>query len=107
VREIGVRELAERMAHGEKPFLVDVRQPWEHEVAHLAGDVLVPLPELSQRTGEIQPAPGQLVVCYCHHGIRSLHAVMVLAGSGLRDAVSLHGGIEAWSQEVDPAVPRY
>jgi adenylyltransferase/sulfurtransferase len=107
VREIGVRELQDRLSRGEKPLLVDVRQPWEHELAHLPGDVLIPLPELPERTAEIRPAAGQLVVCYCHHGIRSLHAVMVLAGAGLRDAVSLHGGIAAWSEEIDPRVARY
>jgi rhodanese-related sulfurtransferase len=107
VKEISVNELAERMARGEKPLLVDVRQPWEHELVHLPGDVLVPLPELPQRAGEIRPESNQLVVCYCHHGVRSLHAVLVLAAAGLADAVSLHGGIDAWSLQIDPAVLRY
>jgi adenylyltransferase/sulfurtransferase len=107
VREIDAHELAERIAGGEKPLLVDVRQPWEHELVHLPGDVLVPLPELPARAGEIRPAPGQLVVCYCHHGVRSLHAVLVLAAAGLADAVSLRGGIDAWSLQIDPRVPRY
>jgi rhodanese-related sulfurtransferase len=107
VNEIDAHELADRIARGEKPLLVDVRQPWEHDVAHLEGDVLVPLHELPARAAEIRPGPNQLVVCYCHHGVRSLHAVLVLAAAGLPDAVSLRGGIEAWSQQIDPSVPRY
>jgi rhodanese-related sulfurtransferase len=107
VREIDVRELAERIAGGEKPLLVDVRQPWEHDLSHLPDDVLVPLGELPARAGEIRPRPGQLVVCYCHHGVRSLQAVLVLAAAGIDGAVSLRGGIDAWSTQVDPAVPRY
>jgi rhodanese-related sulfurtransferase len=107
VREIDAHELAERIARGEKTLLIDVRQPWEHELAHLSGDVLVPLADLPARVGEIRPEPDELVVCYCHHGVRSLHAVLVLAAAGFPDAVSLRGGIDAWSQQIDPSLPRY
>jgi rhodanese-related sulfurtransferase len=46
-------------------------------------------------------------VCYCHHGVRSLHAALILGAAGFKDAVSLRGGIEAWSELIDPAIPRY
>ncbi|HYZ88255.1 MAG TPA: rhodanese-like domain-containing protein [Myxococcales bacterium] len=106
-REITVEELSRTLEAGRKPLLVDVRQPWEHELSRLPDSLLVPLPELAARAAEIQPAAGQQVVCYCHHGIRSLHAADFLSQAGLRDVVSLAGGIDAWSLQIDPSVPRY
>jgi rhodanese-related sulfurtransferase len=106
MREITVEDLRRRMDGGEKPLLLDVRQPWENQLASLPGSVLVPLQELPVRAAEIKPAPGQQVVCYCHHGQRSLRAAMFLAQLGV-EAVSLAGGIDAWSQRIDAAVPRY
>jgi adenylyltransferase/sulfurtransferase len=107
MREIDVQDLAERLAKGEKPYLLDVRQPWEHELASLPGSILLPLDELSARTSEIGADKDELVVCYCHHGVRSLHAALILGAAGFTRAVSLRGGIDAWSQLVDLAVPRY
>jgi rhodanese-related sulfurtransferase len=106
-REITVDELSRNLERGEKPLLIDVRQPWENELSRLPDSLLIPLPELSTRAAEVQPAPGQQVVCYCHHGIRSLHAAEFLAQTGLHDVVSLAGGIDAWSLQIDPSVPRY
>jgi len=105
-REISVDDLARKLERGEEPLLVDVRQPWEHELARLPGSLLLPLGELPSRTAEVRPGPGQLVVCYCHHGVRSLRAAEVLSGDGI-PAVSLAGGIDAWSQQIDPSLPRY
>ncbi|MFL5309184.1 MAG: rhodanese-like domain-containing protein [Myxococcales bacterium] len=105
--EISVDDLSRRLDRGERPLLVDVRQPWEHQLARLPGSLLLPLGELPSRTAEVQPDPGQLVVCYCHHGVRSLHAAEVLSGAGLPGVVSLAGGIDAWSEQIDPSVPRY
>lgn len=106
-REISIDELARRLERGERPLLLDVRQPWEHDLSRLPGSVLVPVGELPSRASEVRPAPGQLVVCYCHHGVRSLRAADILAQAGLSEVVSLAGGIDAWSLQVDPAVPRY
>jgi adenylyltransferase/sulfurtransferase len=107
VREITVEELADKIDRGERPLLLDVRQPWEHDLSRLENSVLVPLPELPSRTADVRPAPGQLVVCYCHHGVRSLRAAELLSGAGLDPVVSLAGGIDAWSERIDPRVPRY
>ena len=104
---VRVDDLSLRIARGERPLLVDVRQPWEHELARLPDSLLLPLNELPSRSGEVRPDPGQLVVCYCHHGVRSLRATEVLAGAGLAGVVSLAGGIDAWSLQIDPSVPRY
>jgi adenylyltransferase/sulfurtransferase len=106
-REISVDDLSQRLERGERPLLVDVRQPWEHQLARLPDSLLLPLGELASRSAEIQPAPGQLVVCYCHHGVRSLHAAEVLSRAGVSEVASLAGGIEAWSLQIDPSLPRY
>jgi adenylyltransferase/sulfurtransferase len=92
---------------GESIYLVDVRQPWEHELARLPDDILVPLDQLADRADEITPPAGALVVTYCHHGIRSLNAAAILQQLGHTNVASLAGGIDAWSQLVDPAVARY
>src|SRR5437764_10531553 len=107
VRQISVRQLAERLAAGEPVYLLDVRQPWEHETAALPGSRLIPLNELPARAGEVDPPDGAAVVVYCHHGVRSLSGAALLERLGFRDVASLAGGIAAWSRFVDPAVPRY
>jgi rhodanese-related sulfurtransferase len=107
VQEILPRELARRIANGHSVYLLDVRQPWEHETAAIEGSVLIPLGELAARAAEVKPEPGVMVVVYCHHGVRSLHAAVLLERLEHGDVLSLAGGIEAWSQEVDPTIPRY
>lgn len=94
------------MAAGIAVYLIDVRKPWEHERASLPGSVLLPLDELVERADEIQPPAGAMVVAYCHRGVRSVSAAVLLERLGIRVA-SLRGGIDAWSREVDPEVPRY
>lgn len=85
-------------------FLLDVRQPEEHEAAKIDGAVLIPLAELPGRLAEL-PKDRPLVVM-CHHGMRSAHAVHHLREAGF-DALNLSGGIDAWSREIDREVPLY
>jgi len=107
-QQISVDDLARMLAAGEPVTLVDVRQPWEHETAVLPNSVLVPLPELPERWSEIEAEPpGALLVTYCHHGVRSLNAAVLLESKGVGPIASLAGGIDAWSRLVDPKVPRY
>jgi rhodanese-related sulfurtransferase len=107
VRQLSVQELASKRQAGEALYLVDVRQPWEHEMAALPESVLIPLPELPTRLDELAPPRGALVVVYCHHGIRSLSGAAILEQHGVSPVASLAGGIDAWSRLVDPQVPRY
>jgi adenylyltransferase/sulfurtransferase len=107
VKQIGVRELAERLAAGDPLVLLDVRQPWEHETAALPGSVLIPLDELTARADELEVPEGATIVAYCHHGVRSLSAAVILERTGHADVVSLRGGIDAWSIHVDPTIRRY
>ena len=106
VPEISVQELAEKLRGPTPPVLVDVRQPWEHKLVALPGSRLLPLHELPARTGELEDARGREVVVICHHGARSLTGAALLRQVGL-DAKSLAGGLDAWSAEVDPNLPRY
>jgi rhodanese-related sulfurtransferase len=104
--EIDPHQLNAKLAAGERVVLIDVREPWEHELCALPNSTLIPLGELPTRTGEVRADEGALVVAYCHHGVRSLRAAAILAHAGLRVA-SLAGGIDRWSLEIDRAVPRY
>jgi adenylyltransferase/sulfurtransferase len=103
--EIEPRAAAELMARADGITLIDVREPHEYQIARLPGAVLIPLRSLPARVAELDSS--RPLVVYCHHGSRSLYAVELLRGSGLARASSLRGGIDAWSREVDPGVPRY
>jgi molybdopterin/thiamine biosynthesis adenylyltransferase/rhodanese-related sulfurtransferase len=105
VPTISARELKVKMDNGETLALIDVREPFEYEIARIPTSRLIPLGELETRMNEL-PRSGILVL-QCHSGGRSEHAVRVLQEAGFENAVNLEGGIDAWSVEVDPAVPRY
>ena len=84
--------------------ILDVREPWEYELARIPGAVLIPLGELMIRVGELDP--DRPVAAYCHHGMRSLQALGFLQSVGFTDIAHLSGGIEAYSR-LEPSVPRY
>ncbi len=98
-------ELQARWDRGDRPFLLDVREPYEFDLVHLPDAVLMPLGDLVARSGELD-AKREIVV-YCHHGVRSMRAVSYLRHIGITGARNLTGGIDAWSLEVDPTVRRY
>lgn len=102
--ELTVRELKERMDRGEELFLLDVRETYEYELANLKGH-LIPMRQLKTRLGELDPTKEMIV--YCHVGGRSARAVEFLRQNGFSRARNLQGGIDAWSIEIDPSVPRY
>lgn len=107
--EILPKDAAALAASG-SALIVDVRTGPEWDLVHLPGSVHVPLDELESRHDEIEPRPGQDVLVLCHHGRRSLVAALALRNLGreeLRTARSIFGGIELWSRDADPAVPRY
>ncbi len=83
---------------------LDVREAWEHDLAKIPGAILIPLGQLADRVGELDPA--RPVAAYCHHGTRSLYALRFLQGAGFADLAHLAGGIDAYSR-MDPSVPRY
>jgi|SRR6266851_1811605 len=103
--EITPAELKARLNSGDKLVLVDVREPWEQEICRIEGARLVPLGELAASLNTLPDVDE--VICYCHHGMRSLDAAAWLRFQGFEKAKSLAGGIERWSLEIDPNVPRY
>jgi rhodanese-related sulfurtransferase len=103
--EISSQDLKARLDAGTPPVLVDVRWPQEFSINKLPGAVLVPLDRVNDLLEEYEP-DADLVV-YCHHGIRSLNAVMFLRSNGFTRVKSLAGGIDHWSQVIDPSCPRY
>ena len=106
-KQITPSALSTRMGAGEKFLVIDVRQPEEYAITKIAGSTLIPLPELMSRVGEVEPADGMQIVVYCHHGVRSMTGAALLERAGNANVLSLAGGIDAWSCQVDPNVPRY
>jgi adenylyltransferase/sulfurtransferase len=103
--EITPADVKARLDRGEKLLLVDVREPWEYDLCRIEGAKHVPLGSLA---ASLQTLPDvDEVICYCHHGMRSLDAATWLRFQGIERAKSLAGGIERWSLDVDPNVPRY
>ena len=107
VLQIQPRELAQALENGHTLRLIDVRQPWESQVASLPGSFHIPLNDHPQRSSEIAKNAESPLIVYCHHGIRSLSAAAYLLRLGHVNVKSLAGGIDAWSCEVDPSIPRY
>ena len=103
--EVTGAELRALLEGAEPPFLLDVREAWEHELVHLEGSILVPLAELPGRLGEL-PTSGPVVVI-CHHGVRSMAATRLLRSAGFAGARSLRGGIDDWAVSIDRALRRY
>ena len=98
-------ELAASIERGETPVLLDVREPWEAEIASLPDSLLVPLGSLASVVDKLDPAEDYVV--YCHHGVRSEQALALLTQHGFEHAKHLTGGIESWSRTVDGDVARY
>ena len=103
--EISVRDLAAEREQGRKLVVVDVREAHEIAVAAFPGALHIPLRQLPGRMKELDPHLP--IVTLCHSGQRSLRAREVLVAAGFNNVRSVKGGIDAWSREVDPGVPRY
>ena len=98
------REVHDMMQKGVKFLLLDCREAGEHQTAHIKGDTLIPMRLIPQKLVDIPK--DQPVVVYCHAGVRSFDTANWLSQQGV-NAVSLSGGIDRWSAEIDPKVPRY
>jgi rhodanese-related sulfurtransferase len=105
--EIDVHDVNQLLQRGEDFLFLDVRQPHEFQTASLPGTTLIPLGELASRLSELDSYRDSRVVVHCHHGGRSMRAVMGLRQQGFKGAQNMAGGIDAWSQVIDPRVPRY
>lgn len=103
--EIGVKQLADRLARKDKFVLIDVRERNEWDIARIPGARLLPLSEIAERAHELDTADD--IVVHCKSGVRSQKAIGLLKQMGFRKLTNVKGGILAWSDEIDPAVPKY
>ncbi|MCC6291144.1 MAG: molybdopterin-synthase adenylyltransferase MoeB [Bryobacterales bacterium] len=103
--EIDAKGLKAKMDSGSKFVLVDVREPHEFQIGRIPGSVLIPLGELPKRLAELNPADD--IVVHCKMGGRSAKAIDFLKTQGFSNLTNLKGGIIAWSDQVDPSVPKY
>ena len=99
------KEFGERVRGGEDLLLVDVREPEEYELARVEGARLLPLSLFNEWAPTLDPERPTAFIC--HHGIRSAQVCAYLARQGFEKLYNLSGGIDRWSTEVDPSVPRY
>lgn len=102
--------LEQQAAGGAIPVVLDVREPWELQTASVQPEagfelVAIPMNEIPARLAQLDPQ--RPVACLCHHGARSQRVAMFLAQQGFDQVANIAGGIDAWSQERDPGVPRY
>ncbi|MGB6844253.1 MAG: molybdopterin-synthase adenylyltransferase MoeB [Candidatus Acidiferrales bacterium] len=104
VPDITPRELKARLDRGDDLFILDVREPHEYQICNIGGR-LIPLGELSRRAAELDSS--REIVAHCRSGKRSAEAVEFLRKAGFRKLWNLKGGILAWSDEVDSAMPKY
>jgi adenylyltransferase/sulfurtransferase len=103
--DISSEELKKRIDAGENLFILDVRNPNEFAICRIPGTVLLPLPELPLRFGEVPK--NREVIVHCKSGMRSQKAIEFLKAQGYTKLVNLTGGILAWADKVDPGMPRY
>lgn len=105
--DIDVRSVKQMQDSGERFVLLDCREPGEVATAKIAGSLHIPMKQIPARVAELQPHATERIVVHCHHGGRSLRVTQFLRQQGFDQAQNMAGGIDAWSVEVDPAVPRY
>lgn len=100
-------ELREKLARGDDFLLLDVRTRQEWELAHIEGAVLVPMDSIRTSLGDLEEHLDREIVVMCHHGVRSANVQGYLVTQGFSRVRNLVGGIDRYSTEADPAIPRY
>jgi rhodanese-related sulfurtransferase len=103
--EITPQEVRQRQERNEELTILDVREPWERQTARITPSQHIPMADIPSRMQELDPE--QHMVVYCHHGVRSLSVTDWLRKQGYEQVQSISGGIDRWSLEIEPKVPRY
>jgi adenylyltransferase/sulfurtransferase len=98
-------EVKQKREAGDGFVLLDVREQWEYDLAHIPDSVLIPLSQLQSRVSELDP--DDEIITFCHHGMRSASAQAFLLNAGFLDVKNMTGGIDAYSVMADPTIPRY
>jgi rhodanese-related sulfurtransferase len=107
MQAITAPELAAWLADSSKkmPFLLDVREPSEYEICHIAGSHLMPMHTIPMQLDDLERDVD--IVCICHHGGRSMQVAHFLERNGFNQIINLTGGVHAWALQVDPAMSTY
>jgi len=106
--EITPQEVHERLHAGVKLTLIDVREPGEFQLSRIGSAELVPMRSVPAELSRLNAQSGETpLIVFCHHGVRSLNVVHWLREHGVEACQSMAGGIDRWSREIDPSVPRY
>jgi rhodanese-related sulfurtransferase len=105
--EIDVLSVKQLLDSGEPLLLLDVREPHEYATAKIEGATLIPMREIPARVAELEPYKTGRVIVHCHHGGRSQRVMNYLRQQGFTSVQNMTGGIDDWSLQVDPGVPRY
>ncbi len=103
--EITPKEVQQLQSSAQPPTVVDVREHWERQTASIAPSEHIPMSEIPAHLPELDP--DRHIIVYCHHGVRSLSVTDWLRRQGYESVQSMSGGIDRWSLEIDPKVPRY
>jgi rhodanese-related sulfurtransferase len=104
--EISVGQVSALQKKGDAFTLLDVREPWEYETAHLEGTKHIPMGDVPSRAHQ-ELDPDDHIIVMCHHGVRSLTVANWLRQQGFEKAQSMRGGIDGWARTVDPKIPIY
>lgn len=105
IKEMTPTEYLARVKEGKPPLLLDVREPWERDIANVPGTYHIPMGEIPDRISELDP--GAEIVVLCRSGGRSGRVTEFLQQNGFQAVWNLKGGILAWSDELDPSIPKY
>ena len=105
--DIDVLSVKKMLDGGERFVLLDVREPDEFATASIEGTLQIPMRTVPSRLADLEPHREERIVVHCHHGGRSARVAQWLREQGFEKVQNMAGGIEAWSQQVDPSVPRY
>ena len=105
--EVTPQWVHQRRDDGDNLVLIDCRTELEFGLVRIEGSLLWPLADLAGRLDEIESLSDKKLVVYCHHGYRSRQMVSMLRQMGVEDVKSMAGGIDRWSLQIDPSVPRY
>ena len=106
VPQISVEQLKQRLDAGDKPFILDVREPHEYAIVNL-GAPLIPVGQVGQRLNELPADKGTEIVVHCKTGGRSQRAAQEIKAAGYSNVKNLAGGITAWADKIDPSLPKY
>ena len=105
--EVDCRQVKSRLDERRSFLFLDCRERDEYETAHIASTTLIPMSELAERVEELEPYRNSPIIVHCHHGGRSLRVTNWLRQQGFAQVSNMAGGIDEWSQQIDPSVPRY